>query len=149
MIVSNWKLTLDPSGTPVVLVAVGQRMEAEIDPACDLPLEVVPLVDSLYPFLRLSGNAVISFTLRTYDTTAATDAAARTALLDGLVAAQTMVRKPLRIEAAGVTSHYWQFASAAVSRYVPRRHLPNPAAARSTEWSITATGLAKHAVTPP
>lgn len=143
MISSNWKLTYDPAGTPLVLVAFDQLIEAELDLALEKTVEVVQLVDAAAPFIRVGKNAVASFSVRVISEAPATDAAARAAVLDSLVAAQTATRKPLRIEVAGNTADYWQFANATVKRHAPRRLLESTAPATVTQWDIVATGLSK------
>jgi len=149
MIYSAWKLTYDPSGTPQVLVDYGQLIDDELDAALKKAVEVVSLVDAAAPFIRVGKNAVVNFSVRVLLETAATDTAARVAVLNSLVAAQTATRKPLRIEVSGHTTDYWQFANATVEGHTPRRHLDSPFPATLTQWDIVATGLTKTAVTPP
>jgi hypothetical protein len=145
MIASNWKFTFDPAGTPRVLLDYGQKIMAEPAYTLDQTLEVVPLVDAAAPFLRLGKNAVVSFQLEIV-TDLSTDALARAAVMASIIAAQTAARKPLRIEAYGVTATYWQFANAVIKQHVPRRHMEAPVARTITTWSITATGLTATAV---
>ena len=141
MTTSSWKLTYDPSGTPVVLVGYGDMLESdELDPALEKTVEVVPLVDAAAPFLRVGKNAVTSFSLRVLSY-GATDLAARSAMLDALITAQTATRKPLKIEVEGVTTAYWQWAHATVRGHRPRRLLDDTAPAVVTQWDIVATGL--------
>ena len=143
MISSNWKLTYDPAGTPLVLVAFDALIEEELDMALEKTAEVVQLVDAAAPFIRVGKNAVVTFSVRVISESPATDAAARAAVLDSLIAAQTATKKPLRIEVAGNTVDYWQFAAATVKRHAPRRKLDMPSAAIVTQWDIVATGLSK------
>lgn len=140
---SNWKLTYDPAGTPLVLVAFDAMLESdELEPQLDKSVEVVQLVDSAAPFLRVGQNAVVNFSIRVISE-ASTDALQRAAMLDSLIAAQTATKKPLRVEISGVTTAYWQFANATVKSHKPRRLLAHPVPAMVTQWDIVATGLTK------
>jgi hypothetical protein len=146
MIYSSWKLTYDPAGTPVVLVNYGDLLESdELDPALEKTVEVVSLVDAAAPFIRVGKNAVTSFSLRVLSF-GATDLAARSAMLDAIITAQTATKKPLRIEVEGVTGYYWQWANATVKGFRPRRLLADTAPAVATQWDIVATTLTKTAV---
>jgi hypothetical protein len=143
MTASHWKLTYDPAGAATVLVDFDSILESdELEPELDKPVEVVELVDAEEPFLRVRKNAATRFTIRVISE-AANDAAARAAMLDSLIAAQVATKKPLRIEAAGITTAYWQWASATVTKHKPRRLLAYPTPALVTQWDVVATGLTK------
>lgn len=140
---SNWNLTYDPAGTPLVLVAFDALLESdELEPQLDKTVEIVGLVDSAAPFLRVGKNAVVNFSIRVISE-AVSDADSRAAMLDSLIAAQTATKKPLRLEVAGFPDRYWQFANATVKSHTPRRLLAHPAPAMVTQWDIVATGLTK------
>lgn len=141
-ITSNWKLTWDPAGTPVVLVDYGQELDREIFPSLAKGLEVVPLIDATYPLLRMSKNAVISLSWRGY-VDAADDAAARQAMMVALLTWATAGRKALKVEAYGITDRSWLFASAAVTQYTPGRVVDFPLARVETSWAVTATGMSQ------
>jgi hypothetical protein len=145
MISSNYKLTYDPGGTPVVLVAVGDRIAQELEFALEKSVEVVGLIDAAAPFVRVGKNAVVTFTIEKA-TDGSDDKTARAAILDALLAAQSATKKPLKIEVSGITASYWQFTNATIKSHGTRRYLEAPAARWVQTWSITATGLTK--VTP-
>lgn len=146
MIASAWKLTYDPAGTPEVLLAYDQIISEELGLSLEKAVELVALVDGAAPFVRVGKNAVTSISGTIISETPTTDAAARAAMLDALIAAQTATRKPLRVEIQGITAFYWQFASATIKRHAPRRMLEMPSAAWSVQLDIVATGLFKTAV---
>lgn len=139
MTTSNWKITWDPAGTPLVLVDFGQKLLSEPVFSLAQGEEPVTLVDSAAPFLRPCGNAVVNITLETA-ADAASDALARAAIMRAIIATATS-RKPLRVEASGYTTGYWQFAAAVVTSLAPQRHMETPAARHTAAWQITATGL--------
>lgn len=139
MLSSNYTLTYDPAGTPVVLVTVGDRLEAELEFSLEKSVEIVQLIDAAAPFIRVAKNAVVSFQVRKY-TAAATDADARTAVLNALITAQTATKKPLKIQVSGTTG-YWQFAHATIKSTTPARFLESPKARWVQTWDIVATGL--------
>ena len=140
---SNWAITYDPAGTPLVLVAFHAMLESdELEPQLEKTTEVVPLLDAPAPFLRIGKNAVTTFFFRVisvYDT----DANARAAMLDGLIAAQTATKKPLRLQIFGISGYYWQFANATIKTHQPRRLLDYDVPALVTQHDFIATGLAK------
>jgi hypothetical protein len=140
---SHWRLTYDPAGAATVLVAFDAMLESdELDPQVDKKVEAVDLVDAPAPFLRIGRNAVSSFSFRVISELS-TDADARAAILDGIIAAQTATKKPLKIEVYGITSAYWQFTNATIKTYKPRRLLAHPTPAVVTQFDIVATGLTK------
>jgi len=148
MLASNWKLTYDPAGTPVVLVDYGSFLAEELPFTLDKSVEVIGLIDAAAPFIRVGKNAVVTFTLEVIleNTGADADADARKAVMRSLLAAQTATKKPLKIEAQGVTDCYWLFANSTVKKHSPRRHLSGPAGCLAATHEITATGLTEVAV---
>ena len=145
MISSCYKLTYDPSGTPVVILAVGDRIDAELDFGLEKNVEIIPLVDAAAPFIRIGKNAVVSFSIKKF-IDAATDKEARASILDSLISASSATKKALKIEVNGYTDRYWQFAHATVRSHRPARHLESASARWVQSWDIVATGLA---YTPP
>lgn len=140
---SQWRLTYDPAGAATVLVDFDTMLESdELEPQLDKTVEVVQLVDAAAPFLRVGKNAVVNFSVRVISE-ATTDADSRAAMLDSLIDAQDATKKPLRIEVAGITNAYWQFANATAKSHKPRRLLAYDKPANVTQWDIVATGLAK------
>ena len=141
MIYSCYKLTYDPSGAPVVLLAVGDRIEAEPEFGLEKNVEIVSLVDAAAPFIRIGKNAVVNFSItRALDS--ATDKEARSAILDSLVASSAATKKPLKIEVSGYSDRYWQFSAATIRSHRPRRYLESPSARWIQTFEIVATGLA-------
>lgn len=146
MTASAWKLTYDPAGAATVLLNYGDMLESdELEPQLDKSVEVVELIDAPAPFLRIRKNAVITFSIRVL-VTAGSDAAARAAMLDSLVAAQTATKKPLKVEVEGITDAYWQFASATVKTHRPRRAANWPEAGNWKQWDLICTGFTKTTV---
>ena len=144
MIKSLWTLTLDPSGTPLVILAAGDALDGELRFGVQKGLEVVDLENSDAPFLRSRKNAVyqIGFERRII---AASDIAARAALLDWQVSLGSYGKKALKCQYTG-ENDYWTFANAFITRAETWRKIadPNPAYVLSVE--ITAAGLTKTVV---
>ena len=78
-ILSNWKLTFDPAGTPRVLLDFGQKMVQELRWPVRRGLEVVDIAEAAAPFLRVTGNAVVALSFEVF-ADEATDALSRRAL---------------------------------------------------------------------
>lgn len=141
---SLWTLTLDPSGTPLVILTAGDALDDELRFGVQKGLEVVDLENSDAPFLRPRKNAVyqIGFERRII---AASDIAARAALLDWQITLGTYAKKALKCQYTG-ENDYWTFANAFITRAATWRKIedPNPAYILSVE--ITAAGLTKTVV---
>lgn len=116
---SSWKLTWDPSGTPVVLVDIGDRMVAEIPWPSDRGGEVVELPDAAAPFLRDSGNRVITISYERIEPGSGSHASVCKAIMARLIQHGTLDKKPVKIEAAGVADVYWLAAAALAPRIEP------------------------------
>ena len=95
MIQSLSTLTFDPAGTPLVVLTAGDMLDDELRFSVAKGLEVVDLENSDSPFLRPRKNAVwrIGFERRII---AASDIAARAALLDWQITLGTYGKKALR-----------------------------------------------------
>ena len=141
MISSNFKLTYDPAGAATVILSYGDRIGDELEMSLTKTVEIVALVDGVEPFLRVGKNAETSFSfIRALD--AATDMAARAAMLDSIIAAQSATKKPLKIEINGYADgRYWQFSNASVVSHKPKRYLQSPMARWVQSIDIVATGL--------
>lgn len=137
---SNWKLTFDPAGTPLVLLAIGDEMAAEIRWPLKKGMELIDLVDSSNPFLRAKGNNAFSIQLEIY-ADESDDATARRKIMESLIAVAALVKKPLKIEAAGVTDRYWQAAAAVITDHEPSIVIDFPGARATKIFSITFTTL--------
>ena len=140
MIASLWKLTYDPAGTPRVLLAYTDFTDGELQWSLENGLDVVPLVDSATPFLRITRNAVVTLSLSIYrDETLDIDA--RKQVMESLIAIPLLTKKPLRVEISGVVDRYWQFANAAITSHTPSRYMDPVSPNWLAGYSITATGL--------
>lgn len=142
---SNWKLTFDPLGTPLVILNYADEIDAELHLPVTRGLEVVPLIGSAVPFLRPSGNSVYAIQLKIF-TAAGSDAAARAAMLDSLIAIDALGRKPLKLEISGVSTYYYQFANAFITVHDPGREVDGMPNWLSKAYTLTAAGLSK--ITP-
>lgn len=140
LVQSNWKLTLDPSGTPKVLLNFGDKIDEELSFPLKLGLEVVDLTDSPAPFLRPTKNNTVEISWTVYSDQA-TDKDSRVEVMNSLIAVMAYTRKPLRIEVSGHSAGYWQFANAFIKEFEPRRHLNSPIARAAKIYSATCTGL--------
>ena len=139
---SNWRITFDPGGTPLVLLAYGDEIEGEPRYPLGRGLEVVALVDAAAPFLRPTGNSAINLKLDIYKP-AASDAAARAEVLDSLIAVNVLGRKPLKIEVLGITDRYWLFANCYIPTYEPGRSPEGPPNIHLKSYSLTCTGFSR------
>lgn len=141
---SLWKLTLDPAGTPLVILDTGDALGDELRFSVNKGLEVVDLENSDSPFLRPRKNAVwqLEFERRII---AATDIAARAALLDWQIALGSYGKKALKCEYTG-ENDYWTFANAFLTNARTWRKVEDKSPAYVLGVSITATGLTKTVV---
>lgn len=139
-LLSNWKLTFDPAGTPRVLLDFGEKLAEEISFQGAKGLEVVDLTDAASPFLRPSGNNVVTFSWELWRD-AVSDAQARADALNGMMAIIALGRRPLRIQLSGFTGGYWQFANACITEHSALRRLESPTPRYVQTFSATCTGL--------
>lgn len=137
---SNWKLTFDPAGTPLVLLAIGDEMAEEIRWPLKKGMDLVELVDSANPFMRPTGNNSFVIQLSIFQDEA-DDATARRKIMESLIAVAALGKKPLKIEAAGVTDRYWQAAAACITEHEPSLLMDFPGARATKAYTITATTL--------
>ena len=141
---SLWTLTLDPSVTPLVILAAGDALDDELRFGLSKPLEVVDLESAAAPFLRPKGNAVfkLSFDRRII---AASDIAARAAVMDWQIALAPYGKKPLKVSFTG-ENDYWTFANASITNVETYRKIADPNPAHILKMEITATSLTKTVV---
>jgi hypothetical protein len=141
---SLWKLTLDPAGTPLVILDTGDALDDELRFSLVKGLEVVELEASDAPFLRSRRNASyqIEFERRII---AASDVAARAAVLDWQISLEAYGKKPLKCQFTG-EDDYWTFANAFLTRAVTSRKITDKNPAYLLSIGITATGLTKTVV---
>ena len=143
---SRWKLTFDPAGTALVLLAFDDLIAGELEWELGRQAEVVPLIGAAAPFLRPMGNNTYQLEVTVYKT-GASDLIARTAIMDSLKSIDDLGKKPLRIQVATedgiVTDRYWQFAQALVRSHKPVREVASSKARYALKYSITATQLTR------
>jgi len=139
---SCWRLTFDPTGTPLVLVAYGDELEGEPRWPLGRGLEVVPLVDSVWPFLRPTGNGSVSLRIDLCKAEAS-DAESRAAVLDSLIAINLLGKKPLKIEVLGITNRYWIFANCCIPNFDPSIYLDGAPASHLKSYTLTCTGFSR------
>ncbi len=137
---SNWKITFGPGTTNRVLVDYADEIDAEPSWPLRRGLSVVNLIDADSPFLQATGNNVVVFSMRVY-TDEALDATARQRVMESLISVVGYPKRPLKIEIAGITDRYWQFANSFISEHTPRRYMEAGTARVERAWSVTATGL--------
>jgi len=143
MIASDWKLTLDPAGTPLVLLDYGEMLEAELEFSGRRGVTLTPLVRSADPRMRDGKNLSVTFAFRVYRP-ADTWPLARAAAMATALAALEKTKAPLRIEAAGLGGYttYAEClvsdASGAIDEDEGRWHITN--------YALVCT---KRTVTPP
>jgi hypothetical protein len=141
-IASNWKITFDPSGTPRVLLDTGDEMAAEIRWPLKKGMEMIDLVDSANPFLRAKGNNSFSIRLEIYKDES-DDATARRTIMESLIAVAALEKKPLKIEAAGVTDRYWLAGACVITEHEPSILIEFPGARATKVFAITFTTLSQ------
>jgi hypothetical protein len=138
---SNWKLTYDPAGTPLVLLTYGDLIQGEPRFPLAKALEVIPLAET-DPLLRDGKSKVHTIQFEVY-ASAASDKLARQAIMESLVTAGALTRKPLKLEISGITDRYWLYSAAFVEQHNPGMFV-EPSVARLVKgWTIKATGLAQ------
>jgi uncharacterized protein (DUF952 family) len=142
---SEWKLTLDPAGTPIVLLAVDDLITREIRWAAQREHGVIPLVRGAAPFLFEGLNVAINASFTKVVQTANSHAAGREELMVSLVAFSSRIKKPLKIEASGVTNKYWQAAQCLVTAHEPELH-PEGTGQWLASYSLVLSGLSQVAV---
>lgn len=145
-IASRWKIVFDPTGTPKTLLDHGQYIDQELAWNLNRAAEVIQLAEASAPFLRPMGNNVYTLDFTVYPAKS-TDNLARVEVMDALAAVDNYGKKPLRIYAgteAGINSlPYWQFASAIVRSFAPKREMVAGRPRYAMRYSITAVTLTK------
>lgn len=138
MIKSNWKLTFDPGGTPLVLLDYGNLVEGEVFPAMSKPAEVTPLAGASAPFIRDLGNR--SFRLGfAVILDAADDKAMRQEMMTSLVTVGPLARKVLKVQINGITDRYWKYANAFITEHSPEPVVTSAGARVKKRYTVIAT----------
>jgi hypothetical protein len=138
---SSWKLTYDPSGTPVVLLDIDDRLASEIRWGSTRGAETVPLLDAVAPFLRDSGNRAVSVSFDRMEPKT-THAALCKAVMARLISHGSLIKKPLKIEAKGVAECYW-LASACLVPSVEPGILVKGSSEMATSYSLVFASIAE------
>ena len=148
-IASRWKLTFDPTGTPLVLLNLGEMIDAELEWKLSRAVEIVPLAAAAAPFIRPAGNNVYAVDFTVYRVNAS-DELGRRSLMDALGSTDDLGKKPLRVslgnEAGAISDYYYQFANAIVRGLDTFRTMEGARVRTAYRYAITATKLSK--VTP-
>lgn len=139
-IASNWKITFDPDGSPVVLVNVGDIIDGELRFPMKRGLEVVEITDGDAPFLRPTRNIATTLDI-SVEEIALTDKDARVALMGSLTSVEGLGKKPLKIEVSGITDRHWEFANSYIENVTPERLVESAKPRILKTYQITATGL--------
>jgi hypothetical protein len=141
---SFWKLTLDPSGTPLVILNIGDLLDNELKFTLQKGMEVINLEDSSAPFLRSRRNAVyqIEFERRIL---AASVEDARSEVLGWPISLSDYGKKPLKCEFSG-ENDYWTFANAFITSATTHYKIGNRDPALMLNVSITAASLTRTVV---
>ena len=142
MISSNWKLTYNPAGTPLVILNFGDKLDDELRFGFATGVDVVPLVDSFVPFLRATGNGVFQISFRRL-LSQSSDKLARGAVLDWLLDNDALTKAPLKIEIQSGTYATYQFTSAVITQHETQRILDSPECRYAVDFQITAAGLTR------
>lgn len=141
MIASPWKITLAPASSPLVLLDYGDRVNDEIDWGLAKMVEVIPLTRSASPVIQNLDNRSYQIAFEV-QRSHSTDAALAAAVLDDLIAWGARDVAVLKIERAGITTHYWQMSQAAITAMNGKSRTVGKFL-RTTKVQITAAGLSK------
>jgi hypothetical protein len=148
MILSLWKLTHNPAGTPTVLLDYLDPIEEEPKLVPNRGLEIVSLVDAEAAFLRRTPGETYTLTF-TRERTFTTDILARQGMLDAVaVTLPTLDLAPVRLDIQGVTTRYYQFANAFATITAVTRKVESAQPRILETLSITGTGFTRVIVTP-
>ena len=141
-IVSRWKLTHDPNGSPTVILNLGDLIDDELDFDLKRSVQVRPLAAAPAPFIRMGGNNMYVFEFSRF-LAQPTDAEAREEMCDLMVSMDDLPKKPLRLQIGNeeglITGFYYQWANAAVRGARIKRDLDSSRARWGTRYSIVAT----------
>ena len=141
MIASPWKITLSPAASPLVMLDFSDRVNDEIDWGLSKIVEVIPLTRSAAPLLQNQDNRSYQFGYEV-QRTHSTDAELAAGILDDLIAWGARDVAELKIERAGLTTHYWKMTQAAITAINGKSRTVGKFL-RTTKVQITAAGLVK------
>ncbi|MEO5914871.1 MAG: hypothetical protein ABIS50_11600 [Luteolibacter sp.] len=137
---SEWKLTFDPDGTPLVLVDYGQEIDNELSIALERACELVPLLEA-DPFIRDEESQSHSFSVKVY-TYQTLDKYARRDALNSLISTAALGKKPLKVEVNGIGG-YWQYANSWLRTLMPMIDLDADAPCYFKQYNIVAVGFSR------
>lgn len=144
-ILSNWKLTYDPTGTPAVLLDYGAELAEEPEFSLRRGLDVIRIPYGI-PFLRPTLHDVYEV-LISIEHSSETDANARRDMVEQLTDFYDQTTKmPMRLEASGLTTRRYQWASSFIHTASVRRAV-NSGGDGEAKWLLkigfTAVGMTK------
>jgi hypothetical protein len=145
---SAWKITLDPAGTPAVVLAFGDRLEDEPAFESKRGHEVIEVIDSLTAFIR-DKKAVTGSIRYTRFKDESTDAIARGAVITNLMSGLAKGKTTARIDIQGDATRYFLAAQAIVTSTSPKMQLHPGSARHGQSYQLTFTGLSEVAIPPP
>lgn len=138
---SNHRLTFDPNGTPLVILAYEQWIDKELAFSLAKAVEVIEPLDAAAAFIRDGKTQVWTAQITTYSTEEL-DLTARVNAMQSHLTIAPLGKKPLLIEIQGVTGgHYWAFSSCFIKGHTPVREIESGRARWSRSYDIVATGL--------
>lgn len=142
-LLSHWKLTHDPTGTPVVILDYEDEIQDEPTISLRRGLNVIEIPYGT-PFLQPTAQDVYEVSL-TIIKGAASDALARRDMLAALTDRwDQLAKKPLRLEIRYQTDRYHQWASAFFTTAAPRLLVTDgPANAWALPITFTAVSFTK------
>lgn len=148
LVSSNWKITFNPSGTPLVVCTWGQRIADEPSWPWSQMVQEGPRIRGVTSRFFARGNSTGGLTLASL-TDHANDAAARAHCLGMQITldAVTLLAAPLKVEIFG--GAVYQAASAVIRSGETRMVIGAPKARTRTDWRIEATGWALVPPPPP
>lgn len=142
MITSNWRMTYDPAGTPLVILDFQDKIDEEPRFGFQTGVDVVPLLASDLPLLRATGNGVFDISFRRL-LSQSSDTLAREEVLEWLVNNAARGKAPLQIEILDGTYATYQFSAAVIVQHETQRIITSPFCRYAISFQITAAGLTR------
>lgn len=144
-VLSNWKLTYDPSGTPAVLLDYNMELTDEPEMSLRRGLEVVTIPYGT-PFLRPTKSDIYEVGVSIMRSSS-TDAFARRDMINQFVDRYDQTKRvPIRLEAANLTDRYYQWSAAFIHSASVKRVVTEGEDGDATwllKFGFTAVGLSK------
>jgi hypothetical protein len=141
-IISQWKFTINPAGTPVVILNYGDELLEEPTFTLRRGLEVIPIPEGV-PVLRPTLADVYEFHLPIVNAAASDAEARRDMLLQFSDRYDSQAPFVLRWEIKDLTDRYSEFSSAFCHSPSIRRMVDNVEGGWLLTLPITAVGMTK------